>query len=114
MRIGTAPCARTIAGAVSAAAVPARMVRRVSVILSPSCAAVCPISMAGQPGRSIRHQAAAVQGAAEGYAAEEPGLGRLLALGLARDFERHARCAAAVVRLAMIRIMLRRQATRSA
>jgi transposase len=28
---------------------------------------------------------------------------------LARDFERHVRCAAAFVRLAMIRIMLRRQ-----
>jgi transposase len=32
---------------------------------------------------------------------------------LARDFERHARCAAAFVRLAMIRIMLRRQARHS-
>ena len=32
---------------------------------------------------------------------------------LARDYERHVRIAAAFVRLAMIRIMLRRQASRS-
>ena len=33
---------------------------------------------------------------------------------LARDFERHVRCAAAFVRLTMIRIMMRRQARCSA